>query len=82
MPQLGRRVTEGFWQRRAAGWSAEESQIQIVLDRLEHTPSEGLALNAQRVLELANRTYFLYVTQAPTEVAQGCSSVGTFLLAS
>jgi hypothetical protein len=46
----------------------EEQQIEIALN----APSDSYAdrvLSARRILELANKAYFLYVTQKPAEQA-------------
>ena len=52
-----------------AGWNAEEQQILLALEGLQQ-PMGQRVLSAQRILELANKAYFLYVTQAPAEQAR------------
>ncbi len=50
-------------------WRAEEQQIEIALN----TPSDSYrdrVLSARRILELANKAHFLYVTQKPAEQAK------------
>src|ERR1022692_2152839 len=50
-------------------WRTEEQDIEVAL----HAPSDSYAdrvLSAKRILELANKAYFLYVTQKPAEQAK------------
>jgi site-specific DNA recombinase len=42
----------------------------LALDGIVHGVSDDVALNAQNVLELANKAYFLYVTQDSAEKAK------------
>ena len=44
----------------------EEQQIQMAIQGLEQANPDQL-LTAKRTLELANKAYFLYVTQTPAE---------------
>ena len=47
----------------------EEQQIQMAMQGLENANPDRL-LTAKRTLELANKAYFLYVTQKPAEQAK------------
>src|ERR1700720_1877649 len=50
-------------------WSAEEQQLEIA----SNTPNDSYGdrvLSARRILELANKAYFLYVTQKPADQAK------------
>ena len=63
------KIPEDFWERKMSEWSAEEQQIEIALN----TPSDSYGdrvLSARRILELANKAHFLYVTQKPAEQAK------------
>jgi site-specific DNA recombinase len=68
--KLDGKISEEFWERKAAEWSAEERQAKLALDGLVDGGADDTALNAQRVLELANKAYFLYVTQDSAEKAK------------
>ncbi len=67
--KLDGKIPEGFWERKMSEWGAEEQQIEIALN----TPRDSFAdrvLSAKRILELANKAYFLYVAQKPAEQAK------------
>ena len=67
--KLDGKITEEYWQRRAAEWQTEELQILNRLTALE-APRQERLLNAARILELANKAYSLYVSQNPREQAK------------
>ncbi len=50
-------------------WRTEEQEIEIALNTQSDSYSDRV-LSAKRILELANRSYFLYVTQEPPEQAK------------
>jgi hypothetical protein len=67
--KLDGKIPEEFWERKMSEWRAEEQQVEIALN----TPSDSYAdrvLSARRILELANKAHFLYVTQKPAEQAK------------
>ena len=67
--KLDGKIPGDFWQRKMSEWRAEEQQILIGLN----APTDryaGRVLSAKRILELANKAYFLYVAQNPTEQAK------------
>jgi hypothetical protein len=67
--KLDGKIPEEFWERKMSEWRAEDQQIEIALN----TPSDSYSdrvLSAGRILELANKAYFLYVTQKPAEQAK------------
>jgi hypothetical protein len=64
--KLDGKITEEFWGARFAGWSQEEQQILLALQGLEHQSPEKI-LDGVRILELANKAYFLYLRQPPAE---------------
>ena len=68
--KLDGRITEDFWERRSADWRAEEQQIQFAISGLQEQSESTNLLTIERILELANKAYFLYVTQKPAEQAQ------------
>src|SRR6266852_9892184 len=62
-------ISAEFWQRKTAEWHQEEQQILLALQGLEQA-SPDLLLTAKRTFELANKAYFLYVTQNSMEQAK------------
>jgi site-specific DNA recombinase len=62
-------IPADFWQRKTAEWQQEEQQVLMALQGLEQASSDVL-MTAKRALELANKAYFLYVTQTPEEQAK------------
>jgi site-specific DNA recombinase len=67
--KLDGEITEELWSRKSAEWQTEEQQIQMGIRALSEIKPERM-LNAVRILELANKAYFLYVKQTPTEKAK------------
>jgi site-specific DNA recombinase len=67
--KLDAKISEEFWARKSAEWQAEETQIRGSIQALETARPERL-LDAARILELANKAYFLYVKQNHTERAK------------
>jgi site-specific DNA recombinase len=67
--KLDGKISEEFWVRKSAEWQAEELQILASIQSLKAARPERL-LDAARILELANKAYFLYVKQPPAEKAK------------
>jgi site-specific DNA recombinase len=67
--KLDGKISEEFWERKVAEWQAEEEQIQIEIQNLEQVKPERI-LDAVKILELANKAYFLYLKQTPSEKAE------------
>jgi site-specific DNA recombinase len=63
------KISEEFWLRKSAEWQAEEQQIRTSLRALAATRPERF-LEASKILELANKAYFLYFKQNHTEKAK------------
>jgi site-specific DNA recombinase len=63
------KISEEFWLRKSAEWQAEEQQIRTSLRALAATRPERF-LEASKILELANKAYFLYFKQNHTERAK------------
>ena len=59
------KIPEGFWMRKSTEWQAEEQQI--VAQQAPVAPKTDRVLDLTRILELANKAYFLYVSQSPAE---------------
>lgn len=60
--KLDGKISEDFWTRKASEWQAQEQQVKASLQALQ-TPQPERLLDASRILELANKAYFLYVKQ-------------------
>ena len=81
--KLDGKIPEDFWQRKMIDWRAEEEKINIALAGLQTWNNDRIDA-AKRVLELANKAYFLYFTRKPAEQARiaemvllNCSIDGT-----
>jgi site-specific DNA recombinase len=61
--KLDRKIDESFWSRKMSEWRAQEQALEIELSRLSTPIEPERVLNAARILELANRAYFLYLTR-------------------
>jgi site-specific DNA recombinase len=62
-------ISAEFWQRKTTEWHQEEQQILLAMQGLEQASTDTL-LTAKRTFELANKAYFLYVTQKPEDQAK------------
>jgi site-specific DNA recombinase len=69
LDKLDGKITEAFWETKSSEWNQEEQQIRMALDGLEQQSPEKV-LSRIRILELANKAYFLYVKQQPAEKAK------------
>jgi site-specific DNA recombinase len=67
--KLDGKISEEFWMRKSAEWQTEETQIRASKQALVVHRPERL-LDAARILELANKAYFLYVKQTDVEKAR------------
>ena len=67
--KLDGKIAEEFWARKSAEWQQEEIQLRGALKALKVVQPERY-LNAARILELANKAYFLYVRQNHVEKAK------------
>jgi hypothetical protein len=67
--KLDGKISEEFWSRKAGEWQAEEQQIQTALKGLKQAQADRI-LDGIRILELANKAYFLYLKQTPAEQAK------------
>ena len=63
------KISEAFWEAKSSEWHGEEQQILMALDALDRQNPEKL-LDGVRILELANKAYFLYLRQPPIEKAK------------
>ena len=68
--KLDGKIPEDFWNREMTDWRMEEQQVRLAIDGLNHAESGDKALDAERIFELANKAYSLYVSQNSTEKAK------------
>jgi site-specific DNA recombinase len=64
--KLDGKITEQFWEARSAQWNQEDEQISMAIRGLEAIKPDRI-LDGVRILELANKAYFLYLRQTPEE---------------
>jgi site-specific DNA recombinase len=69
MDKLDGKISEEFWLRKVAEWQQEEQQVLLAMQGLEQAGPERV-LDKVRILELANKAYFLCLRQTPTEKAK------------
>jgi site-specific DNA recombinase len=67
--KLDGKISEELWTRKAIEWQGEEQQTLLALKALEQCQPERM-LDSFRILELANKAYFLYLRQPPAEKAK------------
>jgi DNA invertase Pin-like site-specific DNA recombinase len=70
LDKLDGKISLDFWQRKQADWQHEELRIQSLISGLKEDRSAGQLLEMRRILELAQRAYFLYLTRKPAEQAE------------
>jgi hypothetical protein len=73
--KLEGRIPEDFWQRKQAEWLSTELRLKGQIAGLEEGKAEERLLDVQRILELAQKAYFLYLTRKPAEQAELLKSV-------
>ncbi len=59
-----------FFDRKMTDWRGQEQQVRMAMQGLEDAKSSDRALDAERIFELANKAYALYVSQNPVEKAK------------
>ena len=68
--KLDGKIPEDFWERKMTDWRMEEQQAKMAIEGLKNAESGDRAVNAERIFELANNAYSLYVSQDSTEKAK------------
>ncbi len=63
-------IAVDFWERKMSDWRLEEQQVKLAIQGLSNAEYGDRALDAQRIFELANKAYSLYVSQDSTEKAK------------
>jgi site-specific DNA recombinase len=69
LDKLDGKIREEFWEAKSSEWNQEEQQILMALQGLEQQTPERI-MDGVRILELANKAYFLYLKQPPAEKAK------------
>jgi len=70
LDKLDGKISEEFWSRKAQDWQLEEQQVSMALHGLQQSQNGDRLLTANRILELVNQAYFLYLKQPPAEQAK------------
>jgi hypothetical protein len=65
--KLDGKIPEDFWERKMTEWRMEEQQAKMAVQGLTNAETGDRALDAQRILELGNKAYSLYISQNPVE---------------
>jgi site-specific DNA recombinase len=68
--KLDGKIAEDFWQRQMTEWRMEEQQIKMAIQGLSSGETGDRALDAQKIFELANSAYSLYISQNSVEKAK------------
>ena len=68
--KLDGKIPEDFWNRKMNDWRMEEQQVRMAIDGLSNAERGDKALDAERIFELANKAYSLYLSQDSTEKAK------------
>jgi hypothetical protein len=68
--KLDGKIPEDFWERKMNDWRMEEQQVKMAIQGLSSAETSDRALDAKRILELANKAYSLYVSRDSTEKAK------------
>jgi site-specific DNA recombinase len=68
--RLDGKIPEDVWERRMNEWRMEEQQVKMAMQGLSNAETGDRALDAQRILELANKAHSLYISQNPVEKAK------------
>ena len=68
--KLDGKIDEAFWARKMSEWRTQERALQSAADCLSQPIPANRALTAERILELANKAHFLYLTRNSAERGQ------------
>jgi site-specific DNA recombinase len=69
LDKLDGKIPEEVWEAKSEAWNREEQQILMAIQGLEQQSPDRI-LDGVRILELANKAYFLYLRQPPEEQAK------------
>jgi site-specific DNA recombinase len=68
--KLDGKIPEDFWERKMTDWRMEEQQVKMAIQGLSGAETGDRAVDAEKIFELANKAYSLYVSQDSTEKAK------------
>ena len=68
--KLDGKIDEQFWSRKMFEWREQERSLQGAAESLRTSVPQNRALSTQRILELANKAHFLYLTRNHAERGQ------------
>lgn len=68
--KLDGRIDEALWARKANEWREQERCLEASIEQLSTPLTPERVLTVQRILELANKAYSLYLTRNPAEQGQ------------
>jgi site-specific DNA recombinase len=68
--KLDGRISEEFWDRTRVNLEQQEMRLKSLIFDQDETKQSDRLLDVHRILELANKAYFLYVTRKPAEQAE------------
>lgn len=64
------KISEDFWLRKQNEWQRDEDKVKRALEALQNSGNRDFVPTAQRILELANKASFPYVSQTDAEKAK------------
>ena len=68
--KLDGKIDEQFWSRKISEWRQQERELEGAAESLSTPVPENHVLTTERILELANRAHFLYLTRNHAERGQ------------
>jgi site-specific DNA recombinase len=68
--KLDGKITQEFWATKASEYREQELALETALKRLTRPVAPDHALTVERIFELANKAYSLYLTRNAAEQAQ------------
>jgi site-specific DNA recombinase len=60
-------IPDDLWERKMSDWRMEQQQVRMAIQGLKHAETSDRALDAKKILELANEAYSLYVSRDSAE---------------
>ena len=73
--KLDGKISEEFWDRKHADCREQEQHLQVQISRLTEPITQAYVLTVQRMFELANSAYSLYLTRNSAEQGHLLKSV-------
>jgi site-specific DNA recombinase len=73
--KLDGKIDDEFWTRKMNEWREQEHQLALALNALQNPARSDNVLTVKKILELANKAHFLYVTGNHAERGQLLKSI-------